>query len=104
VEKSVSELNDFQNRMDLLRTELQGRMSEFQSKLGELPAKVAEQLSQKIDAMFADIDPETSPRAYQVKSAGNNVLDLIGGLVHAVAELEKDLAGRTQDKSSGADS
>jgi hypothetical protein len=100
----VSELNDFQNRMELLRTELQGRMSEFQSKLGELPAKVAEQLNQKIEAIFADIDPEASPRAYQVKEAGNNVLDLIGGLVHAVAELEKDLAGRIQEKGRHAES
>lgn len=93
----MSEVNEFQNRMELLRTELQGRMSEFQSKLGELPAKVAEQLSQKIDAIFSDIDPEASPHAYRIKDAGTNVLDLIDGVVHAIAAIEKDIAARIKD-------
>lgn len=88
---------EFQNRMEQLRTELQGRVSEFQSKLGELPAKVAEQMENKINEIFADIDPEQSPRTYAVKSVGNNIIDIIDGLVHAVADIEKDLRGRGGD-------
>jgi len=88
---------EFQNRMEQLRTELQGRVSEFQTKLGELPAKVAEQMEQKINDMFADIDPENSPRTYAVKSAGKNVIDIIDGLIHAVADIEKDLRNRGGD-------
>lgn len=88
---------EFQNRMEQLRTELQGKVSEFQSKLGELPAKVAEQMENKINEIFADIDPEKSPRTYAVKSVGNNIIDIIDGLVHAVADIEKDLTGRGSD-------
>ena len=88
---------EFQNRMEQLRTELQGKVSEFQSKLGELPAKVAEQMENKINEIFADIDPEKSPRTYAVKSVGNNVIDIIDGRVHAVADIEKDLTGRGSD-------
>lgn len=83
--------------MEQLRTELQGKVSEFQSKLGELPAKVAEQMENKINEIFADIDPEKSPRTYAVKSVGNNIIDIIDGLVHAVADIEKDLTGRGSD-------
>lgn len=93
----MTELNDFQNRMEQFRTELQGRVSEFQNKLGELPAKVAEQMEQKLSAIFDDIDPEESPRTYAVKATGKNVMDLIDGLIHAVADLEKDLRTRGRD-------
>ena len=93
----MTEINEFQNRMEQLRTELQGRVSEFQSKMGELPAKIAEQMEQKVNSIFADIDPEESPRTYAVKTAGNNVIDLIDGLLHAVADLEKEVRARGRD-------
>ncbi len=93
----MSEVNEFQDRMEQLRTELQGRVTEFQSKMGELPAKIAEQMQQKVNEIFADIDPEHSPRTYAVKSGGNNVIDLIDGLIHAVADIEKDVRTRGRD-------
>ena len=67
--------------MEQLRTELQGKVSEFQSKAGELPPRSPEQMENKINEIFADIDPEKSPRTYAVKSVGNNIIDIIDGLV-----------------------
>jgi hypothetical protein len=97
----VSDASEFQNRINQLRSELQGKVSEFQSrmsevqsKLSELPSKMGAHAEERVASIFEDIDPEASPHAYSVKAAGNTVLDLIDGLVHAVAAIEKDLAAR----------
>ena len=99
--QKVSDASEFQNRINQLRTELQGKVSEFQSKvtevqskLSELPSKMGAHVEERVASIFEDIDPEASPHAYSVKTAGNTVLDLIDGLVHAVAAIEKDLAAR----------
>ena len=97
----MSDASEFQNRINQLRTELQGKVSEFQSKisevqskLSELPSKMGAHVEERVASIFEDIDPEATPHAYSVKAAGNTVLDLIDGLVHAVAAIEKDLAAR----------
>ena len=98
----MSDASEFQNRINQLRTELQGKVSELfqskisevQSKLSELPTKMGAHVEERVASIFEDIDPEATPHAYSVKAAGNTVLDLIDGLVHAVAAIEKDLAAR----------
>jgi hypothetical protein len=97
----VSDASEFQNRINQLRSELQGKVSEFQSKisevqskLSELPSKMGAHAEERVASIFEDIDPEASPHAYSVKAAGSTVLDLIDGLVHAVGAIEKDLAAR----------
>ena len=75
-------------------SEFQSKVTEVQSKLSELPSKMGAHVEERVASIFEDIDPEASPHAYSVKAAGNTVLDLIDGLVHAVAAIEKDLAER----------
>ena len=102
--QKVSDASEFQNRINQLRSELQGKVSEFQSKisevqskLSELPSKMGAHVEERVASIFEDIDPEASPHAYSVKAAGNTVLDLLDGLVHAVAAIEKDLGAREGD-------
>jgi hypothetical protein len=49
------------------------------------------ELNRRIGAMFADINAEESPIAYGVKSHGPAIFDMLDGVVHAIAELEKQV-------------
>ena len=45
----------------------------------------------RIRAIFADINPDESPLARGIESRSDSMVDILDGLVHAVAELEKKL-------------
>jgi hypothetical protein len=45
--------------------------------------------AQRQRAIFADINPDKSPRTKGIESRSGSMLDLIDGLVHVVAELER---------------
>lgn len=47
--------------------------------------------AQRERAIFADINPDESPRTKGIESRGGSIVDLIDGLIHVVAELEKQL-------------
>jgi hypothetical protein len=39
--------------------------------------------------IFSDISPQESPLAHGIQDRGNSRADLLDGVIHAVAELEK---------------
>lgn len=55
---------------------------------------VKAQIDNRVDAIFADIDAEETPLASGVKSQGTGIFDLLDGVVHAIAELEKQVTRR----------
>jgi len=84
---------EFQIRL----ADLQAKLAEVQEKFRELPGNVGGAADQRVSAMFADIDPAVSPHAHAVQNAGHGFYDLIDGLVHAVAAIEKDLANNPDE-------
>ncbi|BBX52226.1 hypothetical protein GCM10009645_15540 [Mycolicibacterium poriferae] len=62
----------------------------FQSLIGMADGFKSE-YGRRVRAIFSDVDPEQSPLAHSVQSKGDSIVDLLDGLVHAVAELEQRL-------------
>lgn len=72
----------------------QNPISALQSGLDQLKSGLQSSLNARVDAIFADIDPEQSPLAYGIKDGGSAIFDLVDRTVHAIAELEKRLPER----------
>jgi hypothetical protein len=65
-------------------------MSQFRFGGFQLP-DIKGMFADRVKAIFADINPDESPLAKGIESHSASMVDLVDGLVHAVAELEKQL-------------
>jgi hypothetical protein len=65
-------------------------MSPYQFGGFQLP-DIPGMIRRRIEQIFADINPEETPLAHGIRSHSESVLDMLDGLIHAVAEIEKKL-------------
>ncbi len=83
--------------------EIQARMealkADFSRRAADAAAGVAAAVKGRVDAIFGDINAEETPVAHGIRQCGDATYDLLDGVVHAIAELEKRLPGKN-DKAA----
>lgn len=52
---------------------------------------IAGMIRDRITSIFTDISPEESPLAHGIQAKSDSIVDMLDGMVHAIAELEKQV-------------
>ena len=68
----------------------------FPNRFTGLTDALKAEVTRRVGAIFADIDADKSPLAHGIQTRGNTIVDLLDGVIHAVAELEKRLPPPTE--------